>query len=308
MAPADDDYTHLSSESKDRWFATVMPVVGGIVLFALAQFGGVAIHIWTSILFWHRWGLVWGVIAFGVPFFAEAVAVFVCFGWHIWYYVLAIGLWLTSWGAIAFANTDAKLPFRSMLFVGWICLLGVLSVSFGHYAWVYSLGPTSRTAADQAELEDCANAVVACVSFSASSDPNDLASVAKGKKAVKDTIKGYDRASLDEICSLVDDSLRVERSLTTDMMEYTEAASRTGEPSKFTVSVRTKQLLDKLPNKLRMALQADVAAAEKLNSDNVNPPKDWREMMKERMTSIWTIYGQTYSDLLGRPMPPLASD
>jgi len=248
-------------------------------------------------------------------------AIAVLFGLVVWLIAMVYGMFIPRE-----TEKDAAFRFRLPLFIGWICLISILSASFGYYTWRYSLGstfgtatdeaqhrtnaagaapsrPSSRTATDQAQLEDCATAVVGCVHFSASDDPNDLASVAKGKQALKDMIQDYDKNSLDEICSLVDQSLQFERSLQNDMLAYMEESSHTSETSKFRICERTRQILDKLPNKLRTFLEISVTEMEKLDSSTVNPPKNWREIMDKATARIWSIYGQTYSELLGRPMP-----
>jgi len=213
-----------------------------------------------------------------------------------------LGSWLfESYESRTYASHRSRL-----LFAVWICLVCILLVSLGHYAWKYSPGPTSRTATDQAQLEDCAMAVVGCIHFSASDDPSDLASVASGKTTLKDMIQEYDKSSFDEICALVDESLRFERSLQKDIMAYMEESSRTSEASKFKISGRTRQILDKLPDKLRAFLEVNVVASEQLGSNDLNPPKNWRELMDKGTARIWAMYGQTYSELLGHPMPPPA--
>ena len=304
-APSRLEFAELPSP-KESWIATIPPIVSVVVLFVLVYPGALALHVWTSALFYHRWGEFWGFAAFFSPPLPEVVAVFACFWWHIWYYILAIALWLVSLGAAAFVEKDAAFRFRPALFAGWICVVGILSVSFGQYAWRYSLGPTSRTATDQTQLEDCAKAVVACIHSSSSDDPDDLASAVTAKKKMAPLIRGYDRASLDQVCSLVDECLRFEHSLGNDMLAYMEKLSRTSETSKFRISERTRQILDKLPNKLRTFLEVNVTETEKLDSSTVNPPKNWREIMDKGATRIWSIYGQTYSELLGRPMPAFA--
>jgi len=305
MATADDSLIR-PPEMKKSWVVAIPPFVSGAVLIVMWSFGGLALHIWTSALFWDRWGPFWGVIAILSPFFAEAVAVFACFWWHFWYYVLAIALWLASMGGMAFMEEGPALRFRSALFIGWICLVGVLSVGFGHYAWRYSLGPTSLTAADQAQLEDCAVAVVASIHASASDDPSALASLVTAKENLKDLIQDYDKASLDEICAIVDQVLRFERSLQNDLLAYMEELSRTGKASKFTMSEMTRQIVDKLPNNVRTrVMTGDLMQMEQLSGDASNLPENWRVIVDKGTARIWAIYGQTYSELLGRPMPRL---
>ncbi|HUS45999.1 MAG TPA: hypothetical protein VM219_08215 [Phycisphaerae bacterium] len=301
---ASNDYLPFRPKMKESWFSTIPTVVSVAVVIVMMYFGGLVLHIWTSALFWDRWGPFWGVIAFCSPVFAEAVAAFACFWWHVWYYVLAIALWLASMGAMAFTEEGPALRFRSALFIGWICLIGVLSVGLGHYAWRYSLGPTSPTANDRAQLEDCALAVVASIHASASDDPSALADLVTAKESLKDTIQGYDRVSLDELCAIVNEYLRFERSLQNDLQAYMEELSRTGKASKFTVSERTRQIVDKLPNNLRTRIvTGDLMQMERLSGDASILPENWRVILDKGTARIWTIYGQTYSELLGRPMP-----
>ena len=175
------------------------------------------------------------------------------------------------------------------------------------WGWLpFAPGSTSQASTDEAQLEYCAMAVVGCVHFSASDDPSDLASVAGGKKPLMDMIQGYDKASLDEVCALVDESLRFERSLQKDLEAYMEESSRTSNATKFKMSGRTRQILDNLPSKLRAFLEVNVVEVEQLGSNNFNPPKNWRELMHKGTARIWAMYGQTYSELLGRPMPDFA--
>ncbi len=310
-APSRLEFAQLPSPKKS-WITNIPPIVAGVVLFVIVYVGALALHVWTSVLFYQRWGGVWGFVAFCIPPLPELVAVFACFWWHIWYYILAIALWLVSLGAMPFVEKETAFRFRLALFIGWISLVGVLSVSFGHYAWKYSLGPTSRTASAQAELEDCAIAIMASLHASDSDDPSALASLVTAKKKLKDTIQGYDGASLNEICSIVDESLRFERSLQNDLRAYMEELSRTNKTSKFKISEKTRQIPDKLPNRLRTHFRAnfiEVGEAEitKQFSENTsNMPENWRERIDKRFAHTWTIYEQTYLELLGRPMPPAA--
>jgi len=293
---------------KESWVATVPALAFGSVFFIVAYIGGLALHVWTCFLFYHQWNPFWGVAAFFAPFLAEAVAVYACFGWHIWYYILAIALWLVACAPASFMEENA-MPRRvlSFLFSGWICVVCILSVSFGHYAWRYSLGPTSRTVSDQRQLEDCAVAVIACLRASASDDPGDLASLVKAKKELKDTIRGYDKASLDDLCSIVDQFLLFERSLQDDLLAYMEELRRNGGTSKFKIGDGTRQALDRLPNKVRTGqdtngMEAAMAQITKQGNPS-NLPENWREILDNRAARSWTIYGQTYSELLGRAMP-----
>ena len=149
-------------------------------------------------------------------------------------------------------------------------------------------------------------AVVAVIHASASDKPSHLVSLVTAKKELKDTIRGYDEARLDELCSIVDDSLRFEHSLQNDLLTYMEELSRTGGTSKFKISDATKQALDKLPNRLRTLLMAgDLMKAVQVDASTFDPPENWRELADKGTARIWTIYGQTYSELLDRPMPPL---
>lgn len=269
------------------------------------------------LLTWSLWGLVaviLGLVIMGVGVVPIAIVATLFNGmWlELGVLVLAVvlayglrllGLWLIESYE---SGTYISRRIRLLLFAVWICLVCILLVSLGHYAWKYSPGPTSLTATDQAQLEDCAMAVVGCIHFSASDDPSDLASVASGKTTLKDMIQEYDKSSFDEICALVDESFRFERSLQKDLVAYTEESSRTGEVSKFKISGRTRRILDNLPNKLRAFLEVNVVQMEQLGRDNFNPPKNWRELMDKGTARIWAMYGQTYSELLGRPMPPPA--
>ena len=282
---------------KESWLTAIPTFVSSAVLFVIMYFGGLALHIWTSALFWDRWGPFWGLIAFFTPFFSEAVAVFACFWWHVWYYVLAIALWLASMGGMAFVEEGPAFRRRSALFIGWVFLVGVLSVGFGHYAWRYSLGPTSRTATDQAQLEDCAVAVVVSLRASASNDPRQLASLVTAKKELKDTIQGYEKASLDELCSIVDQFLIFERSMQKDLLAYLSQSHRNGGTLKFKISDETKQALSRLPNKVRTTLQADLMEAgeaeitKKVGENISNLPENWQEVMDKHLASTWKIYG-----------------
>jgi hypothetical protein len=242
-----------------------------------------------------------------------AVAIGVLGGLAYWIFGMVYGMFIPQEqdGHVSEGFAEHQEEHSALTTKGWVIwfifcvsLVGLLSAGVGYLALEYPPEAAPKTERDQAQLEDCAMAVVGCVHCSASDDPSDLASVESGKKELKDMIQGYDRASLDEICSLVDESLRFERSLQKDLVAYMEESSRTSEASKFKMSGRTRQILDKLPNKLRAFLEENVVTAEQLGSNNFNPPKNWRELLDKGTARIWTIYGQTYSELLGRPMPP----
>jgi hypothetical protein len=307
MATGKDELWGPKQDNGTR-VSTIPTLVLGAFLMLVLLAGGFALHVWTFTLFYRRWGLFWAAAFFCSPPMGEVVAVFACFWWHIWYYVLAIAVYVVSLGGFYFLQEDADLPFRPGLFAGWVCLVCILSVSFGHYAWKYSLGPTLRSAADQARLEDSALAVMACLHASASDDPCALTDLLAVKKRLTEQVRGYDKGSLDDLCAMVDQCLRYERSLQKDILGYMVDLPRTGKTSKFTIGLETKQALDQLPDKVRASLGGDPSeVVEVLMTQLGRKPSDWaegwRKLVERMFERTWMVYGQTYSEILARPMP-----
>ncbi len=287
------------------------------VIFGVLFPGYIALHLWTAYLFYQHWGFFLGVLAFLLPPFSEIAAGIACFYWHQWYYVLAVIAGLVSCAGLDFAENKTALSGRGLVIAcfTWVLVLAGVLGGFLYVAIPNGFGPTSGTATDRSQLEDCAVAVLASLHASDSDDPSALANLVTAKKGLKDTIRGYDKASMDELCSIVDESLRFERSLQNDLLAYMEELIRTGRTSKFKIGDRTRQALDRLPNKLRILyrtnyIEAGEAEIEKQFGPNASTiaemGKDLWGPVYNRFAHTWTVYGQTYKEVLGRPMPALA--
>jgi len=188
-----------------------------------------------------------------------------------------------------------------------ISLIGVLSAGVGYFALKYSPEVAPKTETDRAQIEDCAVAVVGYLHFSASDDPRDAATKKELKEMVQAyAIQDYDTASLNEICSLVDNSLRFELCLANDLVEYMKRKElrRADKTYKFEISDGTRRAFDALPSNLRAVQIVNIESAERLNEQPFDPPRDWQAQVHKEKVRVWAIYRQTYSELLGRPMPP----
>lgn len=281
--------------------------------FLLVIGGGLAIHIWTTYLFYEHWGTsenwsrLWAIIAFVSPFLAESVALVACFWWGVWFYILAIGVWFLGFAWMGIAEYEVKLEWFAALLATTLLLVG----GFGYFAVDYAISPRPMTAELRKEIDDTATAVVFVISASVSKDPLDAARLPEAKVEIRKRLGKYDDASVTEIRRLVDGHLRFLSLLIQDMTIHLE--KRQANPTaRFEIGARTHKALDSLPERLKTEIEesGQIEQFEEMLTDifaeRDNLPEDWRERMNVAFDLRWRVYGKVYSDFFGCTIPSQA--
>jgi len=288
------------------YFRGILGLSGGLVAVAVPGF----------ISMWFYQHGIWPVgIIFRLGEVAAAIGVLI--GSAYWIFGMVYGMFIPQEqdGHVSEGFAEHQEEHSALTTKGWVIwfifcvsLVGVLSAGVGYLALKYSPEAAPKTETDQAQLEDCAVAVVGYLHFSASDDPRDAATKKELKEMVQAyAIQDYDTASLDKICSLVDDSLRFELCLEKDLVEHIKRKElrRADKTCKFEISDGTRRAFDALPSNLRAVQIVNIESAERLNEQPFDPPRDWQAQVHKEKVRVWAIYRQVYSELLGRPMPPL---
>jgi len=298
------------SQESSRTAKAILVIMG--IITPIIWLGGIALHLWTTYLFYDNWGTFCAIMALLIPVLAELVALFACFWWGLWFYVLAVAAYLASWGfvtcVVVAKGTGKPAPVLAVLVV--LVLIIALPVSFTYFAYSYAVNPKPITSALRERLEDDATTVIFILLNQLSDEALDAAKVAEAKSRLHRRTRNYGPAAMDHLCAIVDGFLRLNHSIQCDFVNYV-AQARKDSHFNFSVSEKTRRLRSALPVRLldRLGLtDEDFNFAHFNISDSFgllagDLPQNWRQRVADSFAKQRRLYGATYEQLLGRPMP-----
>lgn len=304
-----DERIKKAEENRERHAEPRKPVMAFFAIGALLTFfGGGALHIWTTCLFWGHWGAIWGIACFFFPFLAEFVACIVCFGWGLWFYILGVAGIL---GGFLVLDSMQREQGKQVIVWGWIAVLSVGAFSCLAVRHAIKRIPTELTAAQLKEADDAAMAVCSVLNASMAmwDDPAETTRLVETKADLRNTLAKYDKEMLGAIRRRADSYLRVLSMFFEDFRNHLNGPQGT-DFSGFHFEQATRDAIKTLSPAIQACFTDEAIGDlerripkvfEDLRSGPVpeQPMEAWNEMMRKK----WRAMAAAYSDLLGKPIP-----
>jgi len=201
-----------NTDLSDSIFAAsrVQWVVGGHrnVASCVIYFGGLALHVWTSHLFFTNWGTFAGFVALTLIGFAELAAIpLVCFWWGPWFYILAVATWVTAVVSLAlFVHPTLENAAYSPGTIAWTAagIMYVCLFSLTFFAVRAASTPEVLSESERREIKEVSCVMCAVLKNCTSSDPEVLSGVVEAKDWLRARMRKYDAPRRAEVKKTVD--------------------------------------------------------------------------------------------------------